>query len=630
MPLTPEQRFELQKQQEALRLKNLGKDLTKRFTRPVLTGMASKLLKGKEVEEHISKGLETYSKKTDSEINAKTLRAVKTLEQKIDGIMKHLQTVVEARVSAIPKPKDGRTPTKNEVMAIVAPIMDEIRTDFTNRVKMVEDVLSKPVDDTNSDVPRDLAGLEQLIKKYIPKNMGGGGGPGYFFELFDTPNKSKGLKGAYADYVDKYLKVSSNGKRLEWASVAGGSGSEWIVVSSSRTAAIDAQYSNVASATYTDPTPVEGKGFIVLVRNGTATVGGTGYSTAGTLVYRIFHSGAWANYVYQVSSTFAPASHAHTASQITDFDSEVSNNTDVAAATSHIANTSNPHNVTKSQVGLGNVDNTSDATKNAAPATLQNKTLDNTNTIQVRDTLFTIQDDVDATKRLQFQASGISTGTTVTLTAPNASGTIATLSGIAQTFVNTTTFSGQTVTVGTSASTSTYGLGTGTTASGNTKTINIGTSGASGSTTNITLGSATVGAVTTITANADIIVPDEAYDAVTWNGNNEVPTKNAIRDKIESMTAGSGITRSVTVTSGNVTAGNSAATDYVIFVAGAHTVSLPAATSNTNLYTIKNNHTADITIDTVGTETIDGTASISIAPQESVQIISDGTNYFII
>ena len=35
----------------------------------------------------------------------------------------------------------------------------------------------------------------------------------------------------------------------------------------------------------------------------------------------------------------------------------------------------NPHNVTKSDVGLSNVDNTSDATKNAATATLTNKTL---------------------------------------------------------------------------------------------------------------------------------------------------------------------------------------------------------------------------------------------------------------
>jgi hypothetical protein len=42
---------------------------------------------------------------------------------------------------------------------------------------------------------------------------------------------------------------------------------------------------------------------------------------------------------------------------------------------SHLADLANPHSVTKSQVGLGNADNTSDATKNAAVATLTNKTL---------------------------------------------------------------------------------------------------------------------------------------------------------------------------------------------------------------------------------------------------------------
>lgn len=43
----------------------------------------------------------------------------------------------------------------------------------------------------------------------------------------------------------------------------------------------------------------------------------------------------------------------------------------------HEARTDNPHSVTKAQVGLGNVDNTSDATKNSAVATLTNKTLTN-------------------------------------------------------------------------------------------------------------------------------------------------------------------------------------------------------------------------------------------------------------
>lgn len=37
------------------------------------------------------------------------------------------------------------------------------------------------------------------------------------------------------------------------------------------------------------------------------------------------------------------------------------------------------------------------------------------------------------------------------------------------------------------------------------------------------------------TFSQDVLVPDEAYDATAWNGSLEVPTKNAIRDKIESL-----------------------------------------------------------------------------------------------
>ena len=47
---------------------------------------------------------------------------------------------------------------------------------------------------------------------------------------------------------------------------------------------------------------------------------------------------------------------------------------DVVTA-AHIASTANPHSVTKTQVSLGNVDNTSNATERATTATLTNKTL---------------------------------------------------------------------------------------------------------------------------------------------------------------------------------------------------------------------------------------------------------------
>lgn len=44
-----------------------------------------------------------------------------------------------------------------------------------------------------------------------------------------------------------------------------------------------------------------------------------------------------------------------------------------------------------------------------------------------------------------------------------------------------------------------------------------------------------------VTFAADIIVPDEAYDATAWNGSLEVPTKNAVRDKIEALSVGGGV-----------------------------------------------------------------------------------------
>lgn len=71
---------------------------------------------------------------------------------------------------------------------------------------------------------------------------------------------------------------------------------EPIVVTGNITAALNRYYVNTANATYTDPTPANGEGFIVFVRNGIATIGGTTYSNAGTIVYRYYHSGSWVSY----------------------------------------------------------------------------------------------------------------------------------------------------------------------------------------------------------------------------------------------------------------------------------------------------------------------------------------------
>ena len=83
----------------------------------------------------------------------------------------------------------------------------------------------------------------------------------------------------------------------EWVGLQGFQNTP-IVVNSNITAQNDTVYHVVANATFTDPTPVEGRGYVVFVRNGTATIGGNPFSTAGNFIYRLFHSGAWALYPF--------------------------------------------------------------------------------------------------------------------------------------------------------------------------------------------------------------------------------------------------------------------------------------------------------------------------------------------
>jgi len=129
-----------------------------------------------------------------------------------------------------------------------------------------------------------------------------------------------------------------------------------------------------------------------------------------------------------------------------------------------------PTGIVKGDVGLGNVDNTSDSTKNAASATLSNKTLDNSTILTVKDANLSIQDDGDTTKKLAFQLSSIGTGTTRTLTIPNSSGTIYVTGG-----TDVSVADGGT---GRSTSTTAYGIiAAGTTATGAHQTISPGSSG---------------------------------------------------------------------------------------------------------------------------------------------------------
>lgn len=137
--------------------------------------------------------------------------------------------------------------------------------------------------------------------------------------------------------------------------------------------------------------------------------------------------------------------------------------------------------------------------------------------VSTLDTSFSLVDNGDNSKVLQFELSGLTTATTRVLTVPNASGTLALLS-LAQTFSATQTFSGATGNFGTSTAASTYNLGTGATIAAATKTISIGTAGVSTSVTNIAVGSAVAGALGTLTVNSPTINFSTVNTAINING----------------------------------------------------------------------------------------------------------------
>ena len=161
-------------------------------------------------------------------------------------------------------------------------------------------------------------------------------------------------------------------------------------------------------------------------------------------------------------------------------------------------------------------------------------TLNNTNTITVKGSLFTLQDDTDTTKQANFVLSSLTTGTTYSYKLPVLSGSTLAVLGLAQTWSALQTFSGAltvssgnftissagggiqattqttgsstiggasqtgTLTFGQSTVSQIVNISNGATASGSTKTINIGTGGLAGSTTNIAIGSTTGTSTTTV------------------------------------------------------------------------------------------------------------------------------------
>lgn len=95
--------------------------------------------------------------------------------------------------------------------------------------------------------------------------------------------------------------------------------------------------------------------------------------------------------------------------------------------------------------------------------------------------------------------------------------------------------------------------------------------------------------------------------------------------------AGGGISRSIQSVSTNTTAPAVVSTDYVYFVSGTTTLTLPTAVGTTNKYTIKNTGVATVTLATTSAQTIDGSSTASLpTANTSLDLISDGANWRIV
>ena len=99
--------------------------------------------------------------------------------------------------------------------------------------------------------------------------------------------------------------------------------------------------------------------------------------------------------------------------------------------------------------------------------------------------------------------------------------------------------------------------------------------------------------------------------------------------ELAAVGASSSISRSVSNISTNTTATAVAATDYVYFVSGTVTLTLPTAVGNLNAYTVKNACVATVSVASSSAQTFDGSASPITIPTANVSLtfVSDGANW---
>ncbi|MCG5431248.1 hypothetical protein LV457_02950 [Mycobacterium sp. MYCO198283] len=94
--------------------------------------------------------------------------------------------------------------------------------------------------------------------------------------------------------------------------------------------------------------------------------------------------------------------------------------------------------------------------------------------------------------------------------------------------------------------------------------------------------------------------------------------------------SGGGGARTVATISTATTLAATAGTEYIYLLASGAVPTLPTAAGNTSKYTIKNTTAGQITLATTSSQTIDGATSYTLLAREAIEVVSDGSNWWII
>lgn len=336
-------------------------------------------------------------------------------------------------------------------------------------------------------------------------------------------------------------------------------------------------------------------GAVTLATDNVSDSGQTNKYTTAAQIAKLagIATGATANQTDAYLLSRANHTGTQTASTISDFNSAASS----AAPVQSVAGKTGTVSLVKGDVGLGNVDNTSDATKNSATVTLTNKDLTSgTNTFPT----FNQNTTGSAASLTTARTIGTITGD-ATATGSTFNGTANNTNAITLATVNTNTGS-----FGSASQVGTFTVnGKGLTTAASNTSIQIAESQVTNLVSDLAAKQGTLTLTTTGTSGAATLISN-TLNIPQYSGGG----------------GASGITRSINAISASITAAATALTDYIYYWTGStpYTLTLPTASGNTNVYTLKNTSTIS---QAVG----NSTDITTIRPGDSYDFFSDNTTW---